>query len=93
MWVALCHCGRALGVHFAHISPVLDPACVLPAPRRYVGTQCKYNKQLADLGMHCYLKMLLKVGQRAAQLFDRSLHWSQLPSCRGRNLVAWPHPC
>jgi aarF domain-containing kinase len=27
---------------------------------KYVGTDWKYNKQLADLGMHCYLKMLLK---------------------------------
>ena len=41
------------------------PSQPLPCPsarRRYVGTRWKYNKQLADLGLHCYLKMLLKVG-------------------------------
>ncbi|KAL4448975.1 hypothetical protein ABPG77_007692 [Micractinium sp. CCAP 211/92] len=27
---------------------------------KYVGTEWKYNRKLADLGMHCYLKMLLK---------------------------------
>ena len=28
--------------------------------RRYIGTQGKHNRKLADLGLHCYLKMLLK---------------------------------
>lgn len=27
---------------------------------RYVGKQGRYNRQLADLGLHCYLKMLIK---------------------------------
>ena len=40
---------------------LLQPHPVWFPPPRYVGTQWKYNKQLADLGMHCYLKMLLKV--------------------------------
>jgi hypothetical protein len=27
---------------------------------QYVGKQGRYNRQLADLGLHCYLKMLIK---------------------------------
>jgi hypothetical protein len=27
---------------------------------KYIGTDLKYNRKLADLGLHCYLKMLMK---------------------------------
>lgn len=39
----------------------LSPAARrLAITRRYVGTPFPHNRKLADLGLHCYLKMLLK---------------------------------